>query len=76
VASDELKSKADKLFENGKKKYEEGRGEESLDLFNQALDAYRQNEDVDGEITALGYMAAIYRSLNKPENSVETYNRC
>jgi len=25
VASDELKSKADKLFENGKKKYEEGR---------------------------------------------------
>ena len=73
MASEELKSKADTLVENGKKKCEEGRGGDALEIFNQALDIYRQNGDADGEITALGYIAAIYHSLNKPENSVETY---
>ena len=73
MASEELKSKADMLFENGKKKYEEEKGEESLELFNQTLDAYRQNGDTDGEIAALGYIATIYRLINKFEKSIEAY---
>ena len=73
MASEELKSKAEMLLGNGKKKYEEGKGEDSLELFHQALDIYRQNGDKDGEIAALGYVAVVYRSINKFEKSVETY---
>jgi len=73
MASEELKSRAELLFENGRKTYEEGKGEESLELFYQVLDIYRQNGDKDGEIAALGYIAVIYRSINKFEKSVETY---
>ncbi|MCU0600021.1 MAG: tetratricopeptide repeat protein [Desulfobacterales bacterium] len=71
--SEKLASRAELLFENGKKKHEQGQEEEALVLFNQALDIYRQILDKDGEMAALNHLAVVYRTINNFEKSVEIY---
>jgi len=75
LTADDVSRRADNERELGYLLLEKGRYDESRELLERALDAYRHLGNKKGELTVLGYFGLIHYYRGDLDNAVEFFNR-
>jgi CHAT domain-containing protein len=71
----EQKKEADRLFEEGNQKYEQGQFEAALQPWQKSLKIYREIKSRKEEGKVLNHLGKVYRSLAQYAKAIENYNQ-